>query len=350
MGLFEDRLASLPLTIDSYSLERLEQEVSSGFLRVSTQIRLHGGGEEGIGEDVTYDAPDHDRLQEAGTVQPLSGEWTLGSFCDHVESLDLWPAPAEREASVHYRIWAYESAALDLALRQDGTTLHEAVRRTPAPLTFVVSLRLGEPSTIEPLRRRLDLYPDLRFKLDPTNDWTPDLIAEIAATGAVDSVDFKGHYSGSVVDVEPDQVLYENVIGAFPAAWLEDPHEVLYDVVEPYRDRVTWDAPIHSVADIESRPWPPKMVNIKPSRLGPLRSLIAAYEYCEANGIAMYGGGQFELGEGRGQIQYLASLFHPHGPNDVAPGGYNLDDVEPGLPTSPIDPRPLSSGFRWGPG
>ena len=33
----------------------------------------------------------------------------------------------------------------------------------------------------------------------------------------------------------------------------------------------------------------------------------------------MYGGGMGENGVGRGQIQLLASLFHPDGPNDVAP-------------------------------
>jgi hypothetical protein len=75
---------------------------------------------------------------------------------------------------------------------------------------------------------------------------------------------------------------------------------------------------------------------------------LAAYEHCEANGIGMYGGGQFELGPGRGQIQYLASLFHPDGPNDTAPSGYN--DVEPaeGLPVSPLDPATSDVGFRWG--
>ena len=36
-------------------------------------------------------------------------------------------------------------------------------------------------------------------------------------------------------------------------------------------------------------------------------------------GAGAYGGGQFELGPGRGQIQHLASLFHPDAPNDVAP-------------------------------
>jgi len=101
------------------------------------------------------------------------------------------------------------------------------------------------------------------------------------------------------------------------------------------------------VEDIKSLSFVPRMVNIKPSRLGGLRPLLAAYEHCEANGIGMYGGGQFELGVGRGQIQYLASLFHPDGPNDTAPGGYN--DVQPpgGLPEPPLPVACSATGFRW---
>ena len=58
----------------------------------------------------------------------------------------------------------------------------------------------------------------------------------------------------------------------------------------------------------------------------------------------MYGGGQFELGLGRGQIQYLASIFHPDGPNDVAPGGYN--DAEP--PAGAADEPAAGGGERDG--
>jgi hypothetical protein len=350
MSLFEDRLAALPLRIEAYALERLERDVSSAFTRVSTVLRLRGGGEEGIGEDVTYDAVDHDALQSAGPLQPLAGEWTLGSFCDHVEGLDLWPAPPQREPSLLYRVWGYESAALDLALRQAGTTLHAALGREPRPVRFVVSLRLGEPPTMAPVARRLERYPSLRFKLDPTTDWTPALIAELVATGAVDSVDFKGLYVGSIVDQAADPVLYERVVEAFPEAWIEDPKltEATDAILRPHRDRITWDAPIHGVADIEGLPFPPRMVNVKPSRLGPLRELFAAYAHCEARGIGMYGGGQFELGPGRGHIQYLASLFHPDTPNDVAPGGYNATDVPPGLPDSPLAVQAHDTGFRWG--
>jgi hypothetical protein len=354
MSLF-DRLADLPLVVEEYALDRLERDVSSSFSRVTTVVRLFGAaGTEGVGEDVVYDTEDHDALQEAGPVLPLAGAWTLGEFCDHVEALDLFPRPPQRDVSRRYRTWTFESAALDLALRQAGRPLHDVLEREPRPVRFVVSLRLGSPevpSSIEPLRRRLDRYPELQFKLDPTNDWDDALVDELAATGAVESVDFKGHYSGTVVDVEPDPALYERVLHRLPEAWIEDPHsgvEAIDRILEPHRDRVSWDAPIHSVADIESRPWPPKMVNVKPSRLGPLRELFAAYAHCEANGIGMYGGGQFELGPGRGQIQYLASLFHADAPNDVAPGGYNDVDPPEGLPRSPLDPQPASVGFRWG--
>ena len=99
-------LGTLALNIEGYELERLQRDVSSDFTRVSTHIRLHGDGEEGVGEDVTYDAEDQDALQEAGAVQPLDGKWTLDAFCDHVATLDLWPRPALRPPSVLYRRWA----------------------------------------------------------------------------------------------------------------------------------------------------------------------------------------------------------------------------------------------------
>ena len=64
-------------------------------------------------------------------------------------------------------------------------------------------------------------------------------------------------------------------------------------------------------------------MNVKPSRLGGLESLCAAYDYCEEHGIGAYGGGQTELGVGRDHIQYLAATFHPDTPNDTAPRGFN---------------------------
>ena len=207
-------------------------------------------------------------------------------------------------------------------------------------------MRLGEPATTERLRAWLGYYPGLRFKLDATSDWTEELIEELAATGAVDSVDFKGQYRGTSVDTVPDPALYQRVVDGLPEAWLEDPALTpeTEAVLDPHSDRVTWDAVIHSVADIEALRWPPRTVNVKPSRFGSVERLFAAYDYCEAKGIGAYGGGQFELGVGRDQIQLLAALFHPETPNDVAPRGFNRDPA-PGLPVSPLAVTPRATGF-----
>src|SRR6202789_1157024 len=350
MSTFE-LLSGLALTVERYELEGLRAEVSSGFERLSTVVHLHGGGCEGVGEDVVYDAGDQELLQQAGPVQPLAGEFTLGEFCELTDGLDLFPRePEHGEVSRLYRRWTFQSAALDLALRQAGTSLHTALGRQPRPLTFVVSLGPGEPASLEPLRSRLAAYPTLRFKLDAKSSWTPELIAELVATDAVDSVDFKALYHGTVVDVQPDPALYERVVAAFPHAWLEDPDLVTAGTAAALadaHDRITWDAPIHSIADIESLPSAPRMVNIKPSRIGGLQPLCATYDYCAEHRIGEIGGGQFELGPGRGQAQYLASLFHPDTPNDLAPVGYNEEHPPAGLPSSPLAPAPDATGFRW---
>lgn len=343
-----DRLADLPLRIDSYHLHPLEREVSSEFARTTTVIRLKGGVD-GEGEDVTYDAEDHVVFRQKRRDLPLAGTYTLSGFSRHLDGLDLFPVRPKLESARYYRRWAFESAALDLALRQAGESLAARLELPCRPVRFVVSMRLGEPPAIGPMARLLEYDPRLRFKLDPTSSWDEALIAEVAATGAVESLDFKGAYRGTVVDQPADPVLYRRVAEAFPGAWLEDPHLVpeTETILGPHRDRITWDAPIHSVSDMEALPFPPRMVNIKPSRFGSLEALLDAYDYCRTREIRAYGGGQFELGPGRGQIQYLASLFHPDTPNDVAPRGYNDPEPGPGLPGSPLEPAPSPSGFRW---
>ncbi len=352
-----DAIADLPLEIESCSFEGLEL-VLGEFERLTTVITFSGGGHEGFGEDVTYDAVDHVAQQSAGPPDGLTGKFTFDEFSQVLGGIDLFAGGGpEREMSVDYRRWAFESAALDLALRQAGTNLAAILGREPRPLNFVSSMRLAgfDPeakSTIEPLLERLAAYPTLRFKLDPFNDWDDELIDALVETGAVDSLDLKGFYKGTPVDVVTDPELYAKLIEKFPDAWLEDPDvtDETRPLLDPVSERVTWDAPIHSIADIEAMPWsPPKTVNVKPSRFGPISNLFAAYDYCEERGIGAYGGGQTELGPGRGQIQYLASIFHPDTPNDVAPGGYNdpAQATKPGLPSSPLEPSIDELGFRW---
>jgi hypothetical protein len=332
------RFAQLPLEVESYELERLEQPVTRGFNRVTSVVRLHGG-EEGVGEDVTWYAEAHDREQAAGPVLPLAGSWTLESFSAALEISEPW------------RRWAYESAALDLALRQTGKSFADIVGREPRPVAFVVSPGLGDPPSSRVVRRWLELDSSLRFKLDPASDWSDELIHELAETGAVVTADLKAYYRTDD-DPPPDADLYRRVAEGFPEAYIEDP--ALTDetdpVLTPYRDRITWDAPIHSVADVEALPFRPRTLNSKPSRFGYLRGLLDFYDYCADHEIGLYGGGMFELGPGRGQIQYLASLFHPDSPNDVAPRAYNEPEPREGLPPSPLEPAPSPAGFRWAEG
>jgi L-alanine-DL-glutamate epimerase-like enolase superfamily enzyme len=349
-----DLVASLPLEIERYELAGLQRDVSSEFTRRTTVISLHGRGETGVGEDVTYAPEEQQRFQAAGPVHALAGRHTIDSFSRLLDTFDLFPEGAPRTGSWRlYRRWGFESAALDLALRQAGRPLYEALGLEPQPVRFVVSLRLADPPSSERVLRLLAEYPGTRFKLDPTSDWNATLVEELAALGAVDTVDLKGAYHGTIVDQPGDPVLYRLVAEGFPQAWIEDPDlrdAAAREALESHRDRVTWDAVIHSVADIEALPFPPRGLNMKPSRFGSLRALFEAYDYCRGRGIRLYGGGQFELGPGRGQIQYLASLLHPDSPNDVAPGGYNDPVPEPGLPSSPLAPEAAATGFRWGPG
>jgi len=225
---------------------------------------------------------------------------------------------------------------------------------TPATDGMVVETE--SPAAVDNRRGVLGLllerYPGTRFKLDPTSEWDDTLVAALAETGAVDTTDLKGAYKGTPVHQPGDPELYRLVAEGFPSAWIEDPdlNDETDPVLAPHRDRITWDAPIHSVADITGLPFAPKTLNFKPSRFGSVQRLFDGYDYCEERGIAIYGGGQWELGPGRGQIQHLASLFHPTTPNDVAPAAFNIHrlDPPPGLPTSPLDPEPSATGFRWG--
>jgi hypothetical protein len=343
------RLAGLPLVVEEYEYERLHATLAFEFERVTTHVRLVGAGVDGLGEDVSPFREDGTTLHETRPALPLEGEWTLAGFCDQLATLELWPQPPEWAVAVRFRNWAFESAALDLALRQAGRPLHDVLELEPRPVRFVNSLGLGKEPSIEPLRRRLDRSPGIRFKLDAEASWSSALVDEVAATGAVDTIDFKGQYGFEVEDPEALGTLYDSVLAAFPDAYLEDPHD-LPEVAErlaDHIDRVSYDSPIHTAEDIGATPLAARVLNVKPSRIGRLHDLFEVYARGAREGRPMYGGGMGELGVGRGQIELLAALLHADAPNDVAPGAYNEDEPAGALPGSPLPPRPAVTGFRW---
>ena len=334
-----ERLLALPLDPDDAALEALETTVPSGWTRRTTVVRLAGGGHEGRGEDVGYGGEEQLAFQARGLPALPSGRQSLGDFCAAVGELELFDEAPSQAAYRDYRRWAFESAALDLALRQAGRSLAEVLERTPRPVRFCASMGLGNPPSLERPHALRGHLPELGFKFDAEPEWDEAFVLRLAALGGVHVVDLKGAYSGTIVDTPPDPALAERLVRLLPDAVIEDPHrtpEVLA-VLEAHADRVSWDAPIHGVRDVEAMPIAPRVLNIKPSRSGSLARLFELYAHCEREGIAMYGGGQFELGVGRAQVQRLAALFHPDGPNDTAPGVFNAPDVSGAdLPASPL--------------
>ena len=328
-------LADLQVRIDDYSVQRRELVVSPQFTRLTTTVVLQSGDHTGQGEDVTYTADDHHEFPRP----ILSGTWSLHEFSRRLDELDLFGDEPAMEASRDYRRWAFESAALDLALRQAGRSFAEAVQRDYRPVRFVASTR----ADIEPYR---GFDPELEFKLDAEEDWDDALVERLAATDRVRVVDFKGYYRGTSVDLAPDPALYRRVAEGLPDAVLEDAwlEGECGAALAGAHDRLSFDAPIHAWKDVTDLDVDPKWLNIKPSRFGTIARLLECIEECEARGIRMYGGGQFELGPGRLQIQKLASVFYPDGPNDVAPSEYNDGPARGGLPRSPL-PAPSGVGF-----
>jgi hypothetical protein len=330
-----ERLRGLDLVVDGMRTERRSLDVSTDFTRVSTVVVLSGAGREGRGEDVTYNAEDHDWFPDI----PPAGATTLGAFSESLDELTLFQSEPRMPASRDYRRWAIESAALDLALQQNGISLADAVGGEARPVRFVVSTRSDAFAW-------LAAAPDLELKLDPEQEWDRSFMQRLAATGRVRVLDLKAYYRGTVVDLEPDPDLYRNVVELFPDvviedAWLEGPAG---EVLRGQEKRLSFDAPIHSADDVRALAIEPGWMNIKPSRFGRIQRLLECIEYCDANSIRLYGGGQFELDVGRRQIQGLASVFYPDGPNDVAPGEYNAGGPRAGLPQSPLTPG-SGSGF-----
>jgi L-alanine-DL-glutamate epimerase-like enolase superfamily enzyme len=345
------KLAELPLVVEGYELDTLSAEMANGQVRTTIQVHVRGGGHEGLGEDVGVMPDWDDPLSMMPASLPLAGEWTLESFCDHLGTVEQWLEPPQWDLARLWRNWAFESAALDLALLQAALPLHEALGRESRPLRFVNSLGLGDPPSTDTIHRRLARYPDVHFKLDAAAAWSLAICEDLAATGKVEVVDFKGQYGMEVEDEQALAAMYGHVLATFPDAILEDPHDLpaVAEAIAPHADRVSYDALITKADDLGTTPVNPiRVVNIKPCRTGSLRTLLELYARCEADGLLMYGGGMGELGVARGQIQLLASLFHPDGPNDTAPSQFNGADPPEGLPTSPLPPEPAATGFRRG--
>jgi hypothetical protein len=348
-----ESVSDLTVTVSSAEVTTRELRVSDHFTRTTSIVQLTGEGATGRGEDVIYETSFHEYPDTL--LDGLTGFYTIAEFSAALADQPFFPP--DREPAVdqrghrrlpikrNFRRWALESAALDLALKQHDATLAAVLNREYRRVRFVVSPNIDE-QTLSYIERLINQVPGVELKLNATTEWDPETMAEIASLDRTRVIDFKSHHDQ--LGVDPDGELYAQVADAFDDAILEDPvltsaTRSAFDGVE---DRLAWDEPINGIDSIESLPFEPAQLNIKPSRFGAIQSLFETIEYCHSNNIGLYGGGQFELGVGREHVHALASLFYPDAPNDVAPSVYN----GAGIPSDPIQ-SPLTpdnvNGLSW---
>ena len=210
--------------------------------------------------------PAPERFQARRGELPFAGHHTLDSF-----SL-LQAGQSE------YRRWAFESAALDLALKPGGPLARRGDRTTAAatPLRRLDARREVSRTGSSSTRAALQARPRPRLgrrDLDRrSRRRAPSTRSTSRASTAASSARRR---TRRCTRASPE---------AFPEAWLEDPALTPrhHAALAAHRDRITWDAAIHEWSDVEALPFQPRCLNCKPSRFGSVRRLFDFYDACES--------------------------------------------------------------------
>lgn len=348
-------IEQLPVTIESADSEQSSLGSPGGWQRLTTTLVLGGGGYHGRGEDVAY-STEGQKILPAWLTQigeQLTGTQTFGELSERLNSLDTTPpstGPSDDKPQFHR--WAIESAVLDLALQQAQQNLATLTGTDWHDVTFSLSMGLGSPANLDTVNGWIEAWPQVTFKLDTSSEWTDDIIAELASTGAVRVVDFKGLYSGDWIDNSLPADRYARIASAMPSILLED--SALGPADSSVRDalgalglsRLAWDYPITSVESVSSLELRPAAINIKPSRFGTVRNLLETIGYCIDHDIPLYAGGQYELGIGRTQAQSIASLWYSTADNDIAPAAFHGAAPAATTPNRPVSIS-TTPGFGW---
>ena len=290
-------LGALRVTIDDAAADVGAVQVGSygDEPRPHSVVRLTGGGAVGRGEHVGWTVAAHERCRDRSLPLIPRGAWRL----------DEWSAALAAAVPEPYDRAAAEAAAIDLALRQHETTMFALADCEAQPIHYVVSFaQVADPAA--EARRTGDVA--LKIDADPT--WADATFAALSAAGRVAVLDWKG--GGSRAD-------HERAHRLLPDALMEDPSWDMAPWSPGLTRRLSADAPVLRAIDLDRLPVAPAAVNLKAARMGGVFELLAAAATCAARGIAVYLGGMFELDVGRRQLQALAALLSPDGPNDVAP-------------------------------
>ena len=343
------RISELPVVIDQpIATRQLSLEGATSFTRLTTEVMLSGSGYTGTGENVAYQSDVHQAVPAHLSQIDLCGTWTFGALTERLDELEIVP-PGDWWDYASFHRCALEGAALDLALQQSQLNLAQLCDTSFSPLRFCVSMGLGSPPDARRIHDWISAWPQIEFKIDASREWNDSLVAELAATNRICVVDIKGHYTGDWIDNTPDPELYRRIAQGMPGVLIEDAFltdETRAALGESAMERLTWDAPIHNVRDLDALASRPAAINIKPSRIDSLRELLQVLDWCAVRSVPCYAGGQFELGRGRTQAQQLASIFYPDGANDIAPAAWHTARPGDDVPLSPLA-MPGVPGFGW---
>ena len=218
-------------------------------------------------------------------------------------------------------------------------------------MTFVVSLRLGEPADARAAAAAAGALPDAALQARP--DARPGRRADRASwsrrarsTRSTSRATTAARWWTS----RPTRSSTAASPRAFPDAWLEDPTLTAGDrprcSAAPRPHHVGRADPL--VADIEALPFPPRMVNVKPSRFGGAARAVRRLRLLR------------RARHRRLRRRAVRARRRPRA--DPVPGvalpsrhaqrrcarRLQRSRPRPGLPASPLDPAPSEIGFRCG--
>ena len=182
--------------------------------------------------------------------------------------------------------------------------------------------------------------PTLRFKLDARDAWTDEVVGRARRDRRRRRRRPEGPVRGRLG--RRDARRPSSTVASprrFPEAWLEDArlNDETRPVLEPHRDRLTWDFPIHSVADVEALPFPPRCLNSKPSRFGTVQRLFDFYDYCaEQRDRASTAAASSSSGPAAARSSTSPRSSTPTRRTTSRRGSTTTGGPRPGLPQSPL--------------
>jgi L-alanine-DL-glutamate epimerase-like enolase superfamily enzyme len=305
-----DALSALPVHISSVRVRTgaVALEDYPGGPRPTSLIGLAGDGQVGFGENVAFDAAEHDRFAAAA-------ERALGAALGQ-PGLHVGEVLASLTGCSGYERAAVEAALVDLAMRQRGKTLAELTGISHGPLRFVESFaaRRDPAAHVQRLRAR-GHNAALKIDVDPT--WDGPTRQALARQPGIAILDFKGR---------GDTALARAWAELLPTAILEDPPA---GVAALGGARVTRDAPLVNAGTVADTLRRCEGVNLKAPRMGGPLEVLRGLDLAWRIGGTRYLGGMFEVSVGRMQARQLAALYACDGPNDLALIGRSVAESSP---------------------